>query len=137
MTNLFKFILLNKCNYPILKTQEMTVTEYVISVFSHFLSKSFIVASLNRLLMLYNRRQSNYYYNSGSAYKYGKELFPACCFDGELPHLKFEGTLFTVPRYYEKVLELLYGDYMQLPPEDKRYNRHGWPEPILRLLLLS
>lgn len=125
LINLFKFVLLNKCNYPILKTQEMTATGYLISVFSHFLSKAFIVANLNRLLMLYNCRQSNYYYNSGSAYAYGKEIFPACSLEGDVAYLQFCGHSFPCPNNYEKVLELLYGDYMQLPPEDKRYNRHG------------
>ena len=34
--------------------------------------------------------------------------------------LPFETTTVTVPRDYDAYLRLLYGDYMQLPPEDKR-----------------
>ena len=37
---------------------------------------------------------------------------------------KFEDDLFPVPKGYEEYLVLAYGDYMKLPPEDKRENRH-------------
>lgn len=36
----------------------------------------------------------------------------------------FEDTLFSGPKQYDAFLSSLYGDYMQLPPEDKRENRH-------------
>lgn len=43
---------------------------------------------------------------------------------GETAMYPFEDTFFPGPRDYDKVLSSLYGDYMQLPPEDKRENRH-------------
>lgn len=36
----------------------------------------------------------------------------------------FEGTLFTVPKEWDKLLTYEYGDYMQLPPEDERISHH-------------
>lgn len=36
--------------------------------------------------------------------------------------VKFEDIQVNVPVNYDKILTELYGDYMQLPPEDKRYN---------------
>ena len=36
----------------------------------------------------------------------------------------FEDTVFPGPKDYDAVLSSLYGDYMTLPPEDKRENRH-------------
>ncbi len=36
--------------------------------------------------------------------------------------VKFEDVYVSVPKNYDKILTELYGDYMQLPPEDKRYN---------------
>jgi lipopolysaccharide cholinephosphotransferase len=39
--------------------------------------------------------------------------------------LKFEDGLFNAPEHYDDVLRLAYGDYMQLPPEDKRHPYHG------------
>ena len=36
----------------------------------------------------------------------------------------FEDTFFPGPKDYDAVLRSLYNDYMTLPPEDKRENRH-------------
>ncbi len=38
--------------------------------------------------------------------------------------MKFEDTEFSVCAAYKDYLETVYGDYMQLPPEDQRENRH-------------
>ena len=42
----------------------------------------------------------------------------------ELTELEFEGELFKVPKCFDEVLRAGYGDYMQLPPENERENRH-------------
>lgn len=49
--------------------------------------------------------------------------FEASIFD-EVAQYDFEGEKFTGIRDYDKYLGTLYGDYMQLPPEDQRENRH-------------
>lgn len=36
----------------------------------------------------------------------------------------FEGCKFRVPKNYDMYLKQIYGDYMQLPPEDKRVSHH-------------
>ena len=36
----------------------------------------------------------------------------------------FEDTLFSIPASFDKYLTSAYGDYMKLPPEGKRENRH-------------
>ncbi len=51
---------------------------------------------------------------------YEKELFD------ETIKIKFNGELFTVPKEYEKLLHIIYGDYMILPPEEKRIAYHGY-----------
>ena len=38
--------------------------------------------------------------------------------------LFFEGYEFNVPNEYDKVLRIIYGDYMQLPPESERTAKH-------------
>lgn len=43
---------------------------------------------------------------------------------GELAEYPFGDTTLLGPKDYDAVLSSLYGDYMQLPPEDKRENRH-------------
>lgn len=35
--------------------------------------------------------------------------------------LKFEDIKVNVPNNYDKILKIIYGDYMELPPEDKRF----------------
>ena len=49
--------------------------------------------------------------------------FPAEIFS-ELADYSFEGETFKGLKDYDTYLRLFYGDYMQLPPEDQRENRH-------------
>ncbi len=42
----------------------------------------------------------------------------------ELADYTFEGETFKGPRDYDNYLTALYGNYMELPPEDQRENRH-------------
>lgn len=42
----------------------------------------------------------------------------------ELAEYSFEGVSFPGPKDYDKFLTAMYGDYMQLPPEEERENRH-------------
>lgn len=39
---------------------------------------------------------------------------------------KFEGREYNVPRRNEKILKVIYGDYMKLPPENERVYTHGY-----------
>lgn len=50
-------------------------------------------------------------------------VFPAEVFS-ELADYSFEGERFKGVKDYDTYLRLFYGDYMQLPPEDQRENRH-------------
>ena len=56
----------------------------------------------------------------GTAYfkpRYTDDIFP-------LTEMEFEGKMFPVPRQTDAVLRKIYGDYMQLPPIEKRGNQH-------------
>ena len=52
-----------------------------------------------------------------------KEVFPEEWFS-ETVKMQFEGIDVNVPAEYDKILTKMYGDYMQLPPEDKRKPHH-------------
>ncbi|HHX24250.1 MAG TPA: LicD family protein [Thermoanaerobacterales bacterium] len=52
--------------------------------------------------------------------RYGeKEVLPKYYF-GEAKYLEFEGHKLPVPEYYDEFLKHIYGDYMKLPPVEKR-----------------
>lgn len=55
---------------------------------------------------------------------YGKrEIFPKSFFENTKDIL-FEGHMMKIPTEYDRILRSMYGDYLQLPPEDKRVTRH-------------
>lgn len=47
-------------------------------------------------------------------------------FFGNGEKLEFEGELYSVPERYDEYLKHYYGDYMKLPPEDKRVSNHDY-----------
>ena len=46
----------------------------------------------------------------------------------EVVDMPFEDTVLMVPKGWHEVLTEVYGDYMQLPPEDKRVPTHSTQE---------
>ncbi len=55
-------------------------------------------------------------YNKKLFYKY-EDIFPTV-------EMEFEGDTYPVPGNYNTYLKTMYGDYMKLPPKDKRYVKH-------------
>lgn len=60
----------------------------------------------------------------GLEYTRKNEVFPKEWF-GTPVELQFEDFTVSMPENYDTYLRSQYGDYMQLPPEDKRYSVHG------------
>lgn len=124
----YRYALLKKCGYNDSnknETLEKKTIKAIVKGYSTIHSKSFLIKRLQRIATYYNKRDTQLYQNTGTAYKYGKEIFPEECLSGELPELVFEGMFFKCPKQPERILQMLYGDYLALPPENKRYNRHG------------
>ena len=57
-------------------------------------------------------------------YGSNSKLFPCDLFIGSM-ELEFNGGMFSVPPQYSKYLEISYGDYMTLPPVEKRVTHHS------------
>ena len=60
--------------------------------------------------------------NYGGAW--GKKEIVPCDWYGDGVELEFEGIKVRAPQQYDKWLTQVYGDYMQLPPEEKRVAHH-------------
>ncbi|MDO4622409.1 MAG: LicD family protein [Eubacteriales bacterium] len=55
----------------------------------------------------------------GASSKYRKSIYPRKWFE-ESTELSFEGRKFPVSSYYRELLTVLYGNYMEIPPESER-----------------
>lgn len=67
--------------------------------------------------------QSRYFENGGAS-RIGQWTIEPQCFE-KTAQLQFEDAAFPCPQDYDCYLHTVYGDYMTLPPEEKRDNRHG------------
>ena len=70
----------------------------------------------------YNGRKLEYYFPQGIS-NYGKWTIPVSAME-EMVEMPFEDTLFKIPKGYDEYLTHAYGEYMKLPPENERENRH-------------
>lgn len=87
---------------------------------SSFFSRSFLTKKFEKIAKSVD-------ISSGKAYtQLGERNF--YCFDRswleQTVDTDFEGTTFRIPAKYHEYLTAAYGDYMKLPPEDQRENRH-------------
>lgn len=88
-----------------------------------FFSKKSLINRYEKIAVRYNSCPSSMYFPQGIS-KYGKWLIPRECFE-KFTVMMFEDELFQVPGLYDTYLKHVYGDYMKLPPESERGNRHG------------
>lgn len=86
---------------------------------SLFVSERVLVKTYERLVLSVGKADMVYEQSAlPTAYYYATKYCE------ELADYPFEDTEFPGFRDYDTVLSELYGDYMQLPPEEKRENRH-------------
>lgn len=88
------------------------------------------------------KKKGNYYYfqkmeTLSRTFEWDQSLFVGCLWESSkrlykrdwfenIIYLPFENVTVPVPANYKEVLNLIYGDYMQLPPEEKRKPQHGY-----------
>lgn len=89
----------------------------------HAVSKIFSLKTLLKLIDMvskaYKGKNPKYYVCFGSPYSMKKSYFPLAYF-GEDTMGEFENMQCRIPSNYDGVLKILYGNYMQLPPEEAR-----------------
>jgi lipopolysaccharide cholinephosphotransferase len=97
-----------------------------------FLTKPLSIRHLSRFAERLMRKQNHlptyYFVNYGSYYDTVQQTILKSKYE-PAAELMFEGKPYTVPKEYDYVLRRAYGDYMQLPPEEKRVLQHK-PESI-------
>ena len=83
---------------------------------------SFLYEKADKCLKAYNNTDCLRVINYNGAYG-DREIFPREYFN-ETIDLRFEDAFFKCSKYYDQILTQLYGDYMTLPPVEKRRSLH-------------
>lgn len=90
--------------------------------------KGMIRNGSEKRLRVFDSLTSDYEYEDISAAIWMNKYYPSTMFD-EYTDISFNSRNFQIVSDYKKMLELKYGDYMQLPPLEERVCRHN-PEII-------
>jgi len=80
-----------------------------------------------KISTLFNSKETEYVshlQNGVTKERYYKYKMKRNAFD-KTEYGEFEGLTFPIPSDYEEILTNLFGDYMQLPPENEQYPHHG------------
>ena len=91
-------------------------------VASRFVSRKRLIASIQKKLAKNSFEDSKYAGSVCTAYR-AKEIMEDRLFK-EYTYISFEDKSFRSVKDYDKYLSAIYGDYMKLPPEDKRVTHH-------------
>ena len=90
--------------------------------YSFIHDKHFLRSQLRKEMIRYDDIETKEIYAQGSS-SYGKWVINRKWVE-ETCDMGFEDTFFKAPKYYDEYLKRVYGDYMTLPPEKNRYNKH-------------
>jgi lipopolysaccharide cholinephosphotransferase len=88
--------------------------------------RTMIIRHIDKLIRKYAGPTMTQYVGNIYPGNYGKkEIMPSSWWDNVM-EVDFEEYKFNVSKEYHKILSNLYGNYMQLPPENKRVTHHGF-----------
>ena len=124
---LIKLMILAKCGITSWREEnginwKKFITHIPTRLLSHFFSKEELINKYEKIAIKHNNEKCEYYFPQGIS-NYGKWIIPVSAME-EMIEMPFEDTFFKVPKGYDEYLTHAYGDYMKLPPEDQRENRH-------------
>lgn len=88
-----------------------------------FYSKNACIDRMNKMCTKYLGEKKKNIINWYGAYKFSEYMNKKCA--QNLISMEFEGHPFKVPAEYDILLKNMYGDYMKLPPVEKRGNQHA------------
>lgn len=87
---------------------------------SKFLQRENLIRKYREEMLRYKGDTLDYTSIAGS-YGYSREIIPHSMLENYIK-MEFEDTTFSVMKDYDVYLRMVFGDYMQLPPEEKRVN---------------
>ncbi|MBF7097340.1 LicD family protein [Alkalibacter sp. M17DMB] len=87
------------------------------------ISFPFLMDKREKIIRQFEDSNSELVCSTASRYSYEKQIHEASRF-GKPYYMDFEGEKYPAPADWEGYLKQLYGDYMKLPPEEKRKPEH-------------
>ena len=122
LISILRNIYIIKCRYKIPENRSKYLLPfyYLIKLFAVFFPYQFLISKLDHLMKKRNRYESKYVYPMGGAYG-NKDILPKE-FINDLIEVYFEGRKVYIFKNYDAYLKRLYGNYMELPPVEKRRN---------------
>lgn len=109
------------------KKTKMSLPKQIIKAMTtwitYLIPRRFVSFLFDYLCTMDNKKECEYTTSFLSGYGWKKQLHSNDVYGGGVK-VNFEGNLFNAPEKYEKVLSSLYGDYMKLPPLEKRHSGH-------------
>ncbi|MBQ9265046.1 MAG: LicD family protein [Clostridia bacterium] len=129
----YKRCLLAKTNYSVWNTNDgfslkRFLSYKLLRLILSFSTKEKLINKFSLAAQKYNGTKTECVYPQGNS-KSGKFYLDKECFSN-LCEVKFENEMFPILNDYDIFLKTLYGDYMSLPPEEHRYNRHNIVEIV-------
>lgn len=118
-----KMVKLRNKSYVFDKKQKLgLIHRFHLKMLSIFFKGEWMCNVINSLLQIKKYDQSEYVANL--VWGYGiKEIVPRDYYEPQ-GIIKFEGHFLASPHKIHQYLQQIYGDYMQLPPEEERISRH-------------
>ena len=95
------------------------IAKKCISLLLSPVSFAFLNKKMDETMQRYNTPDSEYLVSMASHYSYWKQLMAKSIY-GSPNRINFEGLLLSAPEQVHDYLSRIYGNYMELPPEDKR-----------------
>lgn len=121
IVSMLKIILRNKV-LPFGKKKN--VLGYVLWIVAKIMPYKLWAFLINHFAQKYNKKKCDFVINYSSEYKKAKETFPVKYFS-KTKELQFEDSKFYASPKHNEMLTQIYGDYMKLPPKEKRVVKHN------------
>lgn len=114
----------NKFHIGLTKGLKKKILKFPAYMLTHLLGKEFFIRKMQNLVVARDYENSEYVgCLVWSTYRPQKEVMKKEWIESVIIG-KFEDGRFNVSSFYEEMLTQLYGDYMQLPPEENRVYHH-------------